>query len=149
LRALPVAALVVPLLLTVPFIRSLLRDALLSRRSAWRDAATVARRASASSRTVVDITPLFPRRTSARDFPSARASASHVAIARHSDRKSGRMQSVARIDVVSIVDIAWFRARREARLRRAARVAAVPQRSGISVARDGGTARSQVVEHLA
>jgi hypothetical protein len=26
------------------------------------------------------------------------------------------MQSVARIDVVSIVDIAWFRARREARL---------------------------------
>jgi len=50
---------------------------------------------------------------------------------------------------VSIVDIAWFRARREARLRRAARVAAVARRSGISVARDGGTARSQVVEHLA
>jgi len=59
------------------------------------------------------------------------------------------MQSVARIDDASIVDIAWFRARREARLRRAARVAAVARRSGISVARDGGTARSQIVEHLA
>jgi hypothetical protein len=137
------------LFLTVQFARSLLRDALSRRRAAWRDAATVARRASASPRTVVDITPLFPRRTWARDFPSARAGASHVAIARHSDRKSGSMQSVARIDDASVVDIAWFRARREARLRRAARVAAVPQRSGITVARDGGTARSQVVEHLA
>ncbi|MFL5521170.1 MAG: hypothetical protein ACJ8B6_09560 [Gemmatimonadales bacterium] len=149
MRALPVAALVVPLFLTVQFVRSLLRDAWSRRRATWRDAATVAWRASASSETVVDITPLFPRRTLARDFPSTRASASHVAIARHSDRKSGRMQSVARIDDVSIVDIAWFRARREARLRRAARVAVVPPRSGISVARDDGTARSQVVEHLA
>jgi hypothetical protein len=148
LRALPVAALVVPLFLTVPFIRALLRDALLRCRAAWRDAATVARRASASSRMVVDITPLFARRTSARAFPSARA-VSRVAIARHSDRKSGRMQSLARIVDASVVDIAWFRARREARLRRAARVAAVPRRSGITVARDGGTARSQVVEHLA
>jgi hypothetical protein len=149
LRALPVVALVVPLFLTVPFIRSLLRDALLRGRAAWRDAATVARRASASSRSVVDITPLFPRRTPARDCSSARADAPHIAIVRHSDRKSGRMQSIARIGEASVVDIAWFRARREARLRRAARVAAVPPRSGITVARDGGTARSQVVEHLA
>ena len=149
MRALPVAALVVPLFLIVPFFGSLVRYAWSRRRRAWRDAATVARRASLSAPALVDITPLLSRRPSARDFPSHRAGASHVAIARHSDRKSGRLQSVARLDEARVVDIAAYRARREARLRREAQVVALPRQSGISVARDNGTARSQVVEHLA
>ena len=152
LRALPVIALVVLtiLLLLLPYVVPLVRRALAPDRSAWRGAEATAPRLPVSA---VDIAPFLLQRESARGLLVRRSDAAYVAIARHSERKSGRLQSVAAraapVDDASIVDIASFRARRDARLRRAARLAAAPRPSGITVASVNDTARSQSMEHLA
>ena len=150
MRALPVAALVVLLLLLLPYAVPLARRALASGRATWRDAVTAAPRMLAP---VVDITPFLLRRESARGLLVRRSDVSYVAIARHSDRTSGRLQSVAPRAVpaadASIVDIAAFRARRDARMRRGAPVAATARRSGITVAQVSDDTRSQTMEHLA
>jgi hypothetical protein len=103
--------------------------------------------------TVVDITPWLLRRESARGLLVRRSDAGYVAIARHSERTSGRLQSVAHAaapaEDASIVDIASFRARRDARMRRAARIAAMPPRSGITVAHPERIVSSDTMEHLA
>jgi hypothetical protein len=150
LRALPVAALVVLLLLLLPYVVPLARRALAPGRAAWRDALTAAPRVLA---TVVDITPFLVRRESASGRLVRRSDVSYVTIARHSERDSGRLQSVARraalTDDASIVDIATFRARRDARLRRAARIAGAPARPGITVAHAERIVSSDTMEHLA
>ncbi|HEX5817405.1 MAG TPA: hypothetical protein VFY20_00905 [Gemmatimonadales bacterium] len=150
MRALPVVALVALLLVLLPYVVPLARRALAPGRAAWRGAVAAAPRVLA---TVVDITPFLLRRESARGLLVRRGDGAYVAIARHSDRTSGRLQSVARpgahADDATIVDIAAFRARRDARLRRAARIAALPPRSGISVAHPERIVSSDTMEHLA
>lgn len=150
MRALPVVALVVFLLLFLPYVVPLARRALAPDRAAWRDAVTVAPRVLT---TVVDITPRLLRRESAHGLLVRRSDASYVTIARHSERKSGRLQSVAGAAVpahdASIVDITAFRARRDARMRRANRIAAIRPQSGISVAHPERIISSGTMEHLA
>ena len=150
MRALPVVALVVFLLLFLPYVVPLARRALTPGGTTWRDAVTTAPRVLA---TVVDITPWLLRRESAHGILVRRSEAAYVTIARHSERISGRLQSVARaavpVDDASIVDIASFRARRDARMRRATRIAAMAPRSGITVAHRERIVSSDTMEHLA
>jgi hypothetical protein len=132
----------------------LLRRALA--RTAWREASTAARCMDASGAVVVGVVDIMPhllQRQSARGVLTRRGDGAHVAIARHSDRISGRLQSIARsaapIVDASVVDIASYRARRGARIRRAVRIAALAPRSGITVAHQERIVGSDTREHLA